>query len=78
MMKRIRSRSRQALCPAISTISLVCFGALLLLAVLSILSGRLLDVEDSRSHSATWRSGQGSQFEDEESMVHVLLSLSWV
>ena len=57
------SRSRQALCPAISTISVVCFGALLLLAVLSFLSGRLLDMEDSRKHS---QSRSGPVFEDDD------------
>jgi hypothetical protein len=70
-MGRSRSRSRQALCPAISTISLVCFGALLLLAVLSVLSGRLLDVEDSRSHSESRGAGQVFQFEDEDATVRV-------
>lgn len=65
------SRSRgQALCPAISTISMVCFGALLLLAVLSFLSGRLLDMEDSRKLSES-RSGPVFQFDDEDATVRV-------
>jgi hypothetical protein len=45
----------------------VCFGALLLLAVLSFLSSRLLDMEDSRKHSQS-RSGPGfhGKFEDDD------------
>ncbi|KAG0603818.1 hypothetical protein M758_10G122700 [Ceratodon purpureus] len=69
---RSRNRSRQgALCPAISTISVVCFGALLLLAVLSVLSGRLLDIDaDSRNRSEPSRgSAQIFQFEDEDSPI---------
>lgn len=62
---RTRTPRGQALYPTVSTISLICFGALLLLAVLSVLSGRLLDVEDSRSHSES-RSAQSFQFEDED------------
>lgn len=62
---RTSRSSRQALCPAISTISVVCFGALLLLAVLSFLSGRLLDMEDSRSRSKS-RSSPDFQFEDDD------------
>ena len=73
---RSRNRSRQgALCPAISSISVVCFGALLLLAVLSVLSGRLLDIDsDSRNRSEPSRgSAQIFQFEDEDSPVRSLL-----
>jgi len=68
------SRSRQALCPAISTISVVCFSALLLLAVLSFLSGRLLDMEDSRKHSQS-RSGpvfDGKLEDDDDNDATVL------
>jgi hypothetical protein len=70
------SRSRQALCPAISTISVVCFGALLLLAVLSFLSGRLLDMEDSRKHSQL-RSGPDfdGKFEDDDDNDPTVLCL---
>ncbi len=73
-MGRNRNRSRQALCPAISTISLVCFGALLLLAVLSVLSGRLLDmpIVDSRSHAEFHGSAPVFLFDGEDSPVRVV------
>lgn len=50
MAPRSRNRPRAVLWPAISTVSVTCFVALLVLAVMSINSGRLLDLEGPRGH----------------------------
>lgn len=50
MAPRSRNRPRAVFWPAISTISVTCFVALLVLAVMSINSGRLLDLESPRGH----------------------------
>jgi hypothetical protein len=50
MAPRSRNRPRAVFWPAISTISVTCFVALLVLAFMSINSGRLLDLESPRGH----------------------------